>query len=137
MSSFNQDYKNVRTMESPASAIVGGIAWFVLVALIWAMAASTPAWAGRYDGTSWGVGFSQAIPYDPNRCELCRAENGRPAMTECGPPTAMQPGLPYVCYCGGTTWCNAGSAPGTIMIGPGQGIGSFRADADDYWSAKQ
>lgn len=124
--------------------------WFEIIATFVAMIISTagllfllsalasPAHAGRYDGTSWSAASQgvKVIPYDPSLCEVCRAENGRPSMTECGPPSAMQSGLPYVIFCGGSTWGEAGSAPGTQMIGPGSVVGSFKARSDDYWTVK-
>lgn len=124
--------------------------WFEIIATFVAMVISTagllfllsalasPAHAGRYDGTSWSAASQnvQVIPWDPARCEICRAENGRPSMTECGSPASMQAGVPYVCYCGGSTWCEAGSAPGTQMVGPGGSVGSFKAQSDDYWTVK-
>ncbi len=140
MNTINHDYKNLVILESPAMSIATFVMMMLstIVILILALVA-TPAHAGQYDGTSWSAASRgvQVIPYDPARCELCRAENGRPAMTECGPPASMQAGVPYVIYCGGSTWGDAGSAPGTTMVGPGGSVGSFTAQSDDYWTVKQ
>lgn len=126
--------------ETWAEASFGGfIATLAIVGTLFLLLLlASPAHAGRYDGTSWSAASQgvRVIPYDPSLCEICRAENGRPSMTECGPPSAMQSGLPYVIFCGGSTWGEAGSAPGTQMIGPGSVVGSFKARSDDYWTVK-
>lgn len=113
--------------------------YLILIAALIATAASTTAIAGKYDGASWGTASNnvQVINYDPVRCEVCRAENGQATMTECNSPSAMQAGLPYVIYCGGGVWGEAGSAPGTTRVGPGGHVGSFRAGQKDYWTVKQ
>lgn len=109
----------------------------MIVAALTLTAAGT-AIAGKYDGTGWVAASRgvQVINYDPTRCEVCRAENGAAAMTECNTPAAMQAGLPYVIYCGGSVWGEAGSAPGTSRVGPGGHVGSFRAGNKDYWTVK-
>lgn len=140
MKTIERDYKDLEILESPAHVVATMAMMMLATIMIIAFAlVATPAHAGQYDGTSWSAASRgvQVIPYDPARCELCRAENGRPAMTECGPPASMQAGVPYIIYCGGSTWGDAGSAPGTTMVGPGGSVGSFTAQADDYWTVRQ
>lgn len=141
MNTINQhDYKDLEILETPTITLATMAMMMLATITILAFAlVATPAHAGKYDGTSWSAASRgvQVIPYDPARCEVCRAENGRPAMTECGPPASMQAGVPYVIYCGGSTWGDAGSAPGTTMVGPGGSVGPFTAQSDDYWTVRQ
>lgn len=138
---IERDYKDLEIFESPTHVVATMAMMFLalIAVLTLALVATRVAHAGQYDGTSWSAASRgvQVIPYDPSRCEVCRAENGRPAMTECGPPASMQAGVPYVIFCGGSTWGYAGSAPGTTMVGPGGSVGSFTAQSDDYWTVRQ
>ncbi len=144
MKTIDHDYKDLEILETPTHAIFTMVMMMLSTIIILVLAlVATPAYAGKYDGTSWSASSQnvQVIPWDPAQCELCRAENGRPGMTECGPPSAMQSGVPYACYCGivgnKNVFCEAGSAPGTTMVGPGGSVGSFTAQSDDYWTVKQ
>jgi hypothetical protein len=140
MKTIDHDYKDLQILETPTMAIATMAMMMLATITILAFAlVATPAHAGKFDGTSWSAASKgvQVIPYDPARCEVCRAENGRPAMTECGPPSAMQSGVPYIIFCGGSTWGDAGSAPGTTNVGPGGSVGSYTAQSDDYWTVKQ
>lgn len=135
------DYVN--TPKQSESWLMVGLttlaAGLALIAIFALMLVASPVQAGQYDGTSWASASSgtiKVIPYDADKCEVCRAENGSSVMTECGPPSAMQPNVPYAIFCGGP-WGAAGSAPGTTMVGPGGSVGSFQADSDDYWTVKQ
>lgn len=96
---------------------------------------AVPTFAGQYDGTRWSVGVTSTKDYDSS-CQICRAQNGRPGMSECGGPEAMKPGVPYIIYCGNGVWGNAGTAPGTRFVGPGQTVGSYTAGPKDYWTVK-
>jgi hypothetical protein len=129
------------TTESTASAIAGGMALFATIFLILFAAAvilSTPANAGQYDGTPWSVGFSGNSEWDPAKCELCRAENRRSIMTGCVSSTAeMEADRPYIIYCGDGIWGYNGSAPGTYPVDPGESVGRYRADKNDWWTVKE
>lgn len=108
----------------------------LIVATMCAVGLST-AHAANFDGTRWNVGVTGTIDYDASKCQICRAENGRPSMSGCvNSATQMTDNVPYVIYCGGGVWGHAGTAPETSMVGPGESIGNFTAGSNDYWTVK-